>query len=72
MYKWVFIDNKLNLITYANLFLLVLSNAFKQYTYMLSNFGSVGDIFGVIFISITPYSNEIFNKCSKVYENEKV
>jgi len=33
------IDNKLNLITFGNLFLLALSNAFKRYTHMLSNFG---------------------------------
>ena len=45
MYKIGFIDNKLNWITYTNLFLLVLSNAFKRYTYMLSNFGGIDDFF---------------------------
>jgi hypothetical protein len=34
-----FIDNKLNLILFGNLFLLALSNAFKRCTHMLSNFG---------------------------------
>jgi len=42
-----FIDNKLNLITFGNLFLLVLSNAFKRYTHMLSNFGGVDGFFRI-------------------------
>ncbi len=36
---------KFNLTTYANLFLLVLSNALKKYRYMLANFGGVDDFF---------------------------
>jgi hypothetical protein len=37
------VNEFLSIITYANLILLVLTNAFKQYTYMLSNLGGVDD-----------------------------
>jgi hypothetical protein len=37
------VNEFLSIITYANLILLVLTNAFKRYTYMLSNLGGVND-----------------------------